>query len=127
MQMNYIVLYFLDCDGPWTPPTNWTVANPVVFLHFEDSTQLTLINGAQLITGKVNAANPLCIVVNSGTDLEFPSGVGGCQHIILTNFPRKRMHSSRMRTARRKGGWGMCGGLPVEGVVTFDPGQGEVL
>ena len=60
--MNFNPLYFADCDGPWKQPANWTGGLPVVYRHFQDATGLTLVNGAEIVTGKVSKLLTILII-----------------------------------------------------------------
>ena len=41
------------CSGPWTQSSGWTGPIPVVYRNFEDLTGMTLVNGAEIVPGKV--------------------------------------------------------------------------
>ena len=51
------VLFPIECSQPWVAPVNWTGDQPVVCRSFENENCLDLINGAEIVPGKVPSSS----------------------------------------------------------------------
>ena len=47
-----------DCNEGWCPPSNWTTRDrPVIYWSFDNDRNIKLMNGAQIVPGKVRLHN----------------------------------------------------------------------
>ena len=54
-------IFYSDCSQNWCAPDSWNSGHPVVFKGFGRDENLQLINGAQIVLGKVsNSHRAIC-------------------------------------------------------------------